>query len=50
MVNKIKRIAAFEGPPAAPPTKSEELLAEIRDLLRKDLKTSGTGPTERAVD
>jgi large conductance mechanosensitive channel len=49
-VNKIKRLAAFEDPPPAPPTKSEELLEDIRDLLRKDLKTSGTGPTERAVD
>lgn len=49
-VNKVKRLAAFEDPPPAPPTKSEELLGDIRDLLRKDLKTSGTGPTERAVD
>jgi len=49
-VNKINRLAAFEPPPPAPPTKSEELLEDIRDLLRKDLKTSGTGPNERAVD
>ncbi|MGA2052468.1 MAG: large-conductance mechanosensitive channel protein MscL [Opitutales bacterium] len=38
LVNNIKRMAAFEDPPPAPPTKSEVLLEEIRDLLRQQLK------------
>jgi len=33
-VNQIKR-KFIEDPPPAPPTKTEELLGEIRDLLRK---------------
>lgn len=37
VVNKIKR-QEVQDPPPAPPTKSEVLLAEIRDLLRQDLK------------
>ena len=38
MVNRIKRLAAFEPPPPAAPTKSEALLEEIRDLLKQELK------------
>jgi large conductance mechanosensitive channel len=34
-VNQIKR-KFIEDPPPAPPTKTEELLGEIRDLLRKE--------------
>jgi large conductance mechanosensitive channel len=36
VVNKVKRT---EPPPPAAPTKSEELLTEIRDLLKNDRKT-----------
>jgi large conductance mechanosensitive channel len=34
-MNSMKKKAANEPPPPAPPTKDQELLTEIRDLLRQ---------------
>ena len=34
-MNSMKRKSADEPPPPAPPTKDQELLTEIRDLLRQ---------------
>lgn len=35
LMNRMQRKAATEPPPPAPPTKDQELLSEIRDLLRQ---------------
>jgi large conductance mechanosensitive channel len=40
-VNHLKRAMAFEPPPPAAPTKSEELLTEIRDLMKTEAKKQG---------